>query len=251
MDSKNVKEKLKQGQVTLGTWMQLPYPSVAEILGNAGYDWVAVDVEHGHFSKQILPDLFRALELHSTVPFARLAVSSPQDTKIALDAGARGIILPNIIDAETLKHCIQSAYYPPKGNRGVGYSRANLFGKNFNSYAECHVQEITVVAQIENIKAVENIDAILTQEDLDAIIIGPYDLSGSMGITAAFDDPKYLQVIDTILRKTKEHGIPMGMHIVLPNTEQLEAKIRQGYQFIAYGTDAVFLYHNASNPLKK
>jgi 2-dehydro-3-deoxyglucarate aldolase len=244
-----IKKKLESGEVSLGTWMQLPNPSIAEILGQAGYDWVAVDMEHGHFSKENLANVFRGLELGETVPLVRLSQSHPADIKQALDAGAGGIILPNISESVTLERCIQSAYYPPQGHRGVGYSRANLFGKRFNEYASDHVNEILIIAQIEDIEAVKNLDDILQVGNLNGIIVGPYDLSGSMGITGQFDHPDFEQKIAEIASKAKRFWIPMGIHIVLPDEKQLNQTIDKGYQFIAYGTDAVFLYQNAQNPL--
>jgi len=243
-------KKLKNGEHTIGSWLQISSPDVAEILGNAGYDWVAVDLEHGGFSRSIIKDVFRALELNNTVPIARVAQCSPQNIKEALDAGAQGIILPMIENKEQLEKGISWSYYPPKGNRGVGYSRANLFGENFDEYVEKFSSKVLIVAQIEHINAVANLDDILSVNDLDAIMVGPYDLSGSMGITAQFDHPDFINTLDAICKKTKQHTIPMGLHIVQPDKELLKEKIKQGYQFIAYGIDAVFLYNASKNPYK-
>ncbi len=245
---KTIRDNLKNGKSTIGSWMQIPNTSVAEIMGQAGYDWVAVDMEHGHFSNAILPDIFRALELGGTVPFARVAQCHPKDIKQALDAGAQGIILPMIERKDQLEEGINWAYYPPKGTRGVGYSRANLFGKEFNKYIDRFCSKILVIAQIEHVRAVQELDAILSVSDLDAIMVGPYDLSGSMGLTAQFEHPDFLRVMDTILQKAKNNNVPMGLHVVQPNKEWLKAKITEGYQFIAYGIDAVFLYNSAERP---
>jgi len=243
-------KKLKNGEHTIGSWLQISSPDVAEILGNAGYDWVAVDLEHGGFSQSVIKDIFRALELNNTVPIARVAQCSPQNIKEALDAGAQGIILPMIENKEQLENGISWSYYPPKGKRGVGYSRANLFGRNFNEYVESFSSKVFIVAQIEHIDAVENLDDILSVNGLDAIMVGPYDLSGSMGITAQFDHPDFINTMDAIYKKAKQHAIPMGLHIVQPDKKLLKEKIKQGYQFIAYGIDAVFLYNASKNPYK-
>ena len=243
-----IKNKLKTGQPTIGSWMQLPSTAVAEIMGQAGYDWVAVDLEHGAFSIESLPDIFRALELGGTCPFARVAQCHPKDIKQALDAGAQGLILPMVESGEQLERAISWAYYPPRGIRGVGYSRVNLFGKNFTSYVKDDSKNVIIVAQIEHIHAVDNLDAILSVDGLDAILVGPYDLSGSMNLTAQFDHPDFLKTMDTIFQKAKEHGIPMGLHIVQPDQDSLKSTITEGYQFIAYGIDAVFLYNSAENP---
>lgn len=241
-------KKLKKGDSTIGTWMQISSPDVAEILGKAGYDWVAVDLEHGGFSMPVLKDIFRALELGGTVPLARVAQCHPKDIKQALDAGAQGIILPMIERKDQLEEAISWAYYPPKGNRGVGYSRANLFGRHFNKYVDRFCTKILVIAQIEHVNAVQELDAILSVSDLDAIMVGPYDLSGSMGLTAQFDHPDYLRVMDTIFQKAENNNVPMGVHIVQPDAALLAARIAEGYQFVAYGIDAVFLYNSVARP---
>ncbi len=243
-----VKKKLGKGKPTVGTWLQLPNVSVAEIIGKAGYDWAAIDLEHGSFSQELLPLLCLALEHGDTVPFARVAQVQQKDIKCALDAGVKGLILPMICNSSELKDAISWACYPPYGTRGVGYSRANLFGKNFDECVPESSKDLVIIAQIEHIRAVECLDEILAVDGLDGIIVGPYDLSASMKITAQFDNPEFISVIETIQKKTKTHKIPVGLHIVQPEPEILKKRIQEGYQFIAYGIDAVFLYHSAECP---
>ena len=245
---KTIKDNLKDGKPTIGTWLQISSPDVAEILGKAGYDWVAVDLEHGGFPRSVLKDIFRALELNDTVPLARVAQTHPKDIKQALDAGAQGIILPMIESKAQLEDGISWSYYPPKGTRGVGYCRANLFGENFDEYIKKFSSKVLIVAQIEHINAIANLDDILSVSDLDAIMVGPYDLSGSMGVTGQFDHPDFIRTLDDIFQKARHHAIPMGLHIVQPDKKLLADKIKQGYQLIAYGIDAVFLYNAAQNP---
>ncbi|APH41979.1 HpcH/HpaI aldolase/citrate lyase family protein [Leptospira interrogans serovar Copenhageni/Icterohaemorrhagiae] len=157
-----VKEKLKSGKFTVGSWMQIPNTSIAEILGSAGFDWIALDLEHGAFSLNLLPDLFRAISKNGALPFARVAQNHPKDIKQALDAGARGIIVPMIETAEQVQGFLKWSSYPPDGTRGVGYSNANLFGKYFDSYSKEINSNLIRVIQIENIKAIQQIDSILS-----------------------------------------------------------------------------------------
>ena len=124
-----LRERLKAGDVTIGSWMQLRDPSVAEIMGRSGYDWVALDLEHGQFSLSSLPDLFRALESGDTLPLVRLALGDDTECKQVLDAGAAGVIVPMIRSAEHLLLVRSACCWPDAGTRGVGFSRANLFGK--------------------------------------------------------------------------------------------------------------------------
>jgi len=122
-----IRQSLHENKPSVGSWMQIPHASVAEIMGQAGYDWVAVDMEHGAIGVHQLPDLFRALELGGTLPLARLAQSQTKDCKQALDAGAGGVIVPMVESAEQLMQVRDACRWPPAGTRGVGFSRANLF----------------------------------------------------------------------------------------------------------------------------
>src|SRR5688572_18326697 len=182
----SIRQCLREGKPTIGSWMQIPHTSIAEVMGQAGYDWVAVDLEHGAIGVHQLPDLFRALELGGTLPLVRLAQGSSKDCKQALDAGAGGVIVPMIESAVQLRAVIDACRWPPAGRRGVGFSRANLFGKHFDSYRE-EAQAPLLVAMIEHHQAVDDLEAILRVPSLDAILIGPYDLSASMNLTAQFD----------------------------------------------------------------
>jgi 2-dehydro-3-deoxyglucarate aldolase len=247
--SKNISEILRSGQATIGSWMQLPSASVAEIMGRAGFDWVAIDLEHGSFAIESLPDICRALELGGTVPFARVAQNACKDIKQAIEAGALGIIIPMIESRQEMEQAIAWAKYPPVGKRGVGYSRANLFGKRFKDYFSSFNEKLVIVAQIESIGAIDALDEILAVPGVDAMIIGPYDLSASMGLTGQFEHPDFIAALKLARQKAEGKHVPMGLHIVQPDPVLLRTKITEGYQFIAYGIDAVFLYSTAINPL--
>ena len=237
---RSIRKKLQRGQPTIGGWMQIPHGSVAEIMGAVGYDWVAVDMEHGAIGVDQLPDLFRALELGNTLPLARIAEGRPKDCQQALDAGAGGIIVPNIQDAEQLKAVRNACRWPPAGRRGVGFSRANLFGKNFGMYKK-EAQSPLLIPMIEGSRALGALDAILQVEGLDAVLIGPYDLSASLHITGRLKDPRMQATCRKILQKAKKAKIPCGVHVVHPSRTELTKRIRQGYRFLPYSIDSVIL----------
>lgn len=242
-----IRNLLNNGQVSIGSWMQIPDTSVAEIMGNAGYDWVAIDLEHGSINIGQLPDLFRALESGNTLPLVRIAEGTLKDCKSALDSGAGGVIVPMIKNAEQLKNLISLCCWPPNGSRGVGYSRANLFGKFFNSYIE-EAQSPLFIGMIETIEALENLEDILNVSGLDAILIGPYDLSASLGITGQFDNKKFIDTISRIIDLAKSFNIPCGIHVVDPSKEELLVRVQEGYQFIPFSIDAVFLNKSSEKP---
>jgi len=245
---RKIRKNLASGNSSVGSWIQIPHPSIAEIMGDSGYDWVAVDLEHGAIAIHQLPDLFRALELGNTLPLARLAQGHPKDCKQALDAGAGGVIVPMVESADQLIAVRDSCRWPPAGLRGVAFSRANMFGKRFDGYS-VEAQQPLLVAMIEQIQAVDNLKEIVDVEGLDAILIGPYDLSASMGMTADFQDDEFLNVMANILSIAKKNGVPCGVHVVEPSVVELRERLKQGYRFLVYSIDSVLLGKNAQNPL--
>lgn len=244
--TEHIRTVLKDGKPTFGSWMQIANDSVAEIMGASGFDWIALDLEHGRMSEEQLPSLFRAIEAGGALPFARIGQVSAYAIKVVMDSGAAGVILPMIESADVLREAVAWAHYPPRGTRGVGYSRANLFGKHFERVLE--ETDPIIVAQIEHIRAVENIDAIMSVAGLDAIMVGPYDMSASMGLTGQFDHPVFVDVLSKIAMASRKHGIPSGLHIVQPEPARVEAAVEAGHQFIAFGVDAVFLWDGARLP---
>jgi len=246
--TRRIRASLRNGGTTVGSWLQIPHASVAEIMGHAGYDWVALDLEHGSIGLHQIPDLCRALELGGTLPLARLARGDSKDCKQALDAGVGGVIVPMVESAEQLKAVRGYCCWPPAGNRGVGFSRANLFGKHFDAYLD-EAQAPLLVAMIEHIRAVGSLDAILQVTGLDALLIGPYDLSASMGIAAQFGERAFVEVLHGIQSLSRKHGVPCGIHVVQPSRPELEMRLLEGYRFIAYSIDSVFLRAAAERPI--
>ena len=247
MKISDFKGSLNAGKALIGSWLQIPSTDIAEIIGCAGYDWVAVDLEHGSFVKHDLPDIFRALELGGTIPFARLADTKMTSIKESLDSGAQGLIFPMIETRQQLDSAINLSLYPPNGTRGVGYCRANLFGRNFEKGISSNTDAF-FCAQIENIRALNNLDEILQHPRLGAVMVGPYDMSSSMGLRGDLDHPDFIAALEIILEKSRSHGIPMGIHVVQPDENRLRERISEGYLFIAYGIDAVFLGNGAERP---
>ena len=244
-----IREKLTSGKHSIGSWMQIPNASVAEMMGDAGYDWVAIDLEHGSISTQILPDLFRGLEIKNTLPLVRLAQGHPKDCKQALDAGAGGVIIPMIESAEQLELIQKACSWPPSGTRGIGFSRANLFGKYFEDYTK-ESQGPLIIAMIEHVNAIKNLDSILQVKGLDGILVGPYDLSASMGITGQFDKIEFEAAIQQIHELCSKYNIPSGIHVVAPDPELLSKRLSEGYRFIAYSIDTVFMNYACQMPIR-
>lgn len=243
-----IRNKLLNHEPSIGSWMQIPHPSIAEILGAAGYDWIVIDMEHGSVGVDQLPNLFRAIEISGkSLPIVRLIQGNEVECKRALDAGAGGVIVPAITNAEQLKKIIQYSTWPPTGIRGVGYSRANLFGKYFEEYkmeSQCPI----IIAMIENVEGVTHLREICKTPGLDAIFIGPYDLSASLGCIGDFNSNLFTETIEHIYETCRSCQIPYGIHVVKPDLQLLKDSISSGAQFIAYSIDAVLLEQSSQIP---
>lgn len=230
---------------TLGAWMQIGHPAVAEIFARRGFDWVCVDLEHGVIGLERMAGLFSAIERLGSVPVARLPANDPVWIHRSLDAGARGLIVPMINTAEGAEAAVREARFPPLGNRGFGYSRANLYGMEFDAYTRRANDEIALVMQIEHKEAIANLEAILAVDGVDGVFIGPYDLSGSMGRVGQMDHPDMVRALETYRSVCRKARKAFGLHIVRPDPPALQKALDEGYTLIALGLDVVFLDESA------
>ncbi len=238
-----VKEKLKAGQVTLGGWMMLGHPGIGQIFASCGFDWVAVDMEHTAFSDETLENIIRAIEVKGAVALARMQGNDPVAIKRALDAGARGIIVPMVNSAAEARQMVSYAKFPPEGIRGASFSRATNYGENFSDYYRNHNSDVVLVAMIEHIDGVNRIEEIVRVEGLDALFFGPYDLSSSMGIVGQFDHPEFKQAVEKVRLAAGRVKLPIGIHVVAPDPDQIRKRADEGFQFIGCGVDTQILYH--------
>ena len=247
---KNLRKKLSNKNLSIGSWIQIPCCETAEIMSDSKYDWIVIDMEHGSIDVSLLPNLIRSIEIGGSIPLVRIQEVNSHNCKSALDAGAYGLILPMIKSSNDILNAIKYSCWPPKGKRGVGYSRANMYGKYFSDYKYISQKPI-LVAQIENSEAVSDIENILKIKDLDAIMIGPYDLASTIGKKISFNSKVFSKTINNILKKSKQNNVPCGIHVVKPDQNILKKYIKQGYNFIAYSTDAYFLINGSENPMER
>ena len=249
----HLKKKIQAGELLIGSWLNTASPVVAELMAASGFDFLTVDVEHSPVDLPQAQGLFQAIKAGSVAcsPLVRLSGNRYADNKRFLDAGAVGVIAPFINTAEQARELVESVKYPPEGMRGVGYCRANAYGVNLTESVAAANRETLVCAQIEHVEAVANIDKILAVPGIDAIMIGPYDLSASMGITAKFDHPEMISATGKILAACHRHGVVAGIHVVQPEPAEVARRYREGYRFIAYSLDITMLTRACSKGLQE
>ncbi len=236
-----LKAILARKELTIGSWLSFGFAPTCEILAKAGFDWLVVDMEHTAISVEQMFSLIQVTELCGVVPLVRVGENDALSIKRAMDAGAHGVVVPMVNSASDAERAVKAAYYPPAGTRGVGLSRAQDYGFGFETYRERAAAETVVIVQVEHFEAVENLGAIAGTEGVDAFIVGPYDLSGSLGFPGQWDADPVREALTRIEAFIPESPIPAGFHVVHPDIEALRKKVSSGYRFLAYGVDMVFL----------
>lgn len=229
---------LQQGRPLVGTVVTMPSPAVAEVLSTVGYDWLFVDGEHGPLGLDAITAILQAAQ-HRCPCLVRVPALQEVWVKRVLDAGADGLIAPLVNSAEAARQVVAWSKYPPQGQRSVGGGRAHGYGRTFDSYLRTANKHVAVVIQIEHVDGARRIEAILEVDGIDAVFIGPYDLSGSLGIPGQINDPEVQTHIRTVRDACLERGKPLG--IFTADAEAARPYIEQGFVLLAVGADAVHL----------
>lgn len=236
-----VKEKLAGGMASIGSWLQIGHPAVAEIMARSGFDWLCIDLEHSAMDLAEAESLIRTIDLCGVEPYVRLSVNDPIQIKRVMDAGAHGVIVPMVNSAVEAKAALEGIYYPPRGQRGVGLYRAQGYGATFEEYKAWLAKSCLCIVQVEHINAVNDLEAILAVDGVDGFLVGPYDLSASLGRPGDFTNPEFLRALEKIERVGAASGKVRGIHIVEPDHAALTERLAQGYTFIAYSIDTRML----------
>ena len=242
------KSRLMQGEVLYGTMVTLPTSTTAELLAGIGFDWLFVDGEHGPLETREITAILQAARGRTTC-IVRVPEAAEVHIKNVLDLGAGGIIVPQVNTAQQAADVVRWAKYSPIGARGVGLARAHGYGMHFADYLATANDQTTVIVQAEHIQAVENIEAIVQVPGVDAIQLGPYDLSASMGKMGQIDDPEVVAAIDRIISVSRAANLPVGCFGV--STKAVRADIDRGCTLACVGVDTLFLGRAASDALSK
>jgi len=238
---KSIKKKLKANELTVGSWITIGDPCVAEIMAKAGFDWLVVDMEHSAIGLPQAQQLIRVIELAGCVPLVRLSENNPCYIKRVMDAGAHGVIVPMVNSRQDAVNAVNALRYPPSGTRGVGLARAQGYGFEFDKYKKWVEKESIVIVQIEHINAIENLEHILDTPGIDGSIIGPYDLSGSLGHPGQFQKPEVKAALKHYEETCRRMKKPAGFHVVQPQPKLAASYKKKGYSFLAIGLDTLYL----------
>ncbi|MDB5335657.1 MAG: 2,4-dihydroxyhept-2-ene,7-dioic acid aldolase [Planctomycetaceae bacterium] len=230
--------RLKRGEKLLGTMVTLASPVAAEILASVGFDWLFVDGEHGPLDCGDILGILQAAD-HRVACVVRVPAGDEVAIKKVLDLGASGVIVPQVNTAEQAADVVRFSRYAPLGARGVGLARAHGYGMRFQEYMESANEQVAVVVQAEHAIAADNIESIVQVPGVDAVLLGPYDLSASLGHTGKLDHPSVVAAIDHITKTCQAAKMPLGYFGV--NAAAVKPFIDRGYTLIVAGVDTLML----------
>ena len=236
-----------EGRTAINGWLTIPSTFCAETMAHQDWDSLVVDMQHGVVDYLAAVDMLTAISTTDTVPLVRVPWREPGILMKALDAGAYGVICPMINNARECEELVSWTSYPPRGTRSNGPIRANLYaGSDYQANAN---ETIVRFAMIETAEALDNIDDIMSVPGLDAVYIGPSDLSLALGCRPLFDelDPPAAEAVELILAKAKEHGLRAGMHNM--TGEYAQKRIEMGFDLVTIGSDARLMANAATNQI--
>ena len=246
-----LKSRIAVRDLVIGSWITMPALALAEIMSRAGFDLVVIDLEHSSLSIAEAGELIRVIDLAGASPIVRLSSNDSTQIKRILDAGAEGIVVPMVNTLADVEQAFSSMRYPPMGSRGVGLGRAQGYGPGFSEYFQTDVSELLLFVQIEHEDALHNLDDIFGSGLVDGYIVGPYDLSCSLGVPGEFESAKFKAALEKIRSCGDKHGVVGGLHVVEPDCEAVEALIDAGYLLLIYSVDFRIIQHNCSSALKR
>ncbi len=242
---KSFRERLADGPPVINGWLQIPSGFAAEIMAQANWDSLTVDLQHGQQDYASLLACFQALAIRGVTPLARVLWNDTAAVGRVLDTGAQGIICPMVNTPEEARRFVAAAHYPPLGVRSYGPLRAALYARSEPSFVAAANEDVVCMAQLETRQALDNIEAILEVAGLDGLYIGPSDLGLSLGFPARLDreEPAVFEIYDTIIAAAKRHGKVAALHCDSP--AYAKTAIDRGFRLVTVGSDWSFMLKGA------
>ncbi len=231
----------------LGGWLSIPDSFSAEIMAHLGYDWLCIDMQHGLIGYQSALAMLQAVSTSATVPIVRVPWNDPGVIMKMLDAGAYGVIIPLINSRADTEAAVAACRYPPLGIRSYGPARATLYaGADYSAHAD---DELCCIPMIETASALENLDDILSVPGVDAVYIGPMDLSLSLGVPPRMDsdEPAYVEARQRVLEACRRHNVVAGIHA---GSATAADRVAEGFRFVLVSSDVTALARAAAGELR-
>jgi 2-dehydro-3-deoxyglucarate aldolase len=249
-----LKNKFNNRKKIFGGWTSIGHPSNTEIIARSNVDFIGIDIEHSTISQDQSQRIIAACHDNEILCLPRVASHNMESIKRLIDSGADGIIMPMVTSAEEVKKLISWTKYPPIGKRSYGIARAQGYGFDFEEYVKNWNDSSILIVQIESINGVKNIQEILSFKEINGVMIGPYDLSGSLNIPGELNHPKVTKAAKQVIQACSKYNKSCGTHIINPSDENIKNALKEGYTFAALASDVFILWNwskNISSSIKK
>lgn len=236
----DLRASIRSGEPVVGGWVSIGHPAVAEITADAGPDFVVVDTEHGELGIGDVADAIRGIETaDGAVPFARVPEADPVPIKRVLDAGAAGVMVPRVDTVADAELVVDATTYPPAGIRGTAGTRTAQYGPDLPEHVAGADDALTLLVQIETERAVENAAEIAAVEGIDALFVGPADLSTALSVPLDYDAEPFRTAVERVVGAAADAGVPTGIFVTDP--DRMGEWLDLGFDFAVVGYDAAFL----------
>ena len=237
-----LKQKLKNRERMFAGWISYAHPSITETFARAGFDFIAIDMEHSTISLEQAQRIIAASQSEGVPCLPRPFSHSNDWIKPLLESGADGMIIQMVNTAEEVKNLIRDLKYPPIGNRSYGVNRAQFYGFDFDQYVQTWNDSSAFIIQVESIEGVENIDQLLDFDEVDGVMIGPYDISGSLGVPGQTTHPLVIDASKKVIDACQRFAKSCGTQVNDPTRENIEALFQLGYTYAILGSDLFVLW---------
>lgn len=235
------RQRLVSRQLLFAGWTSIGHPQITEALALSGVDFIGIDIEHSTISLEQSQRIIAAAQAGGTVCLPRIASHNPEMIKRLLDSGAEGIIVPMVSSVDEVERIVSWIKYPPMGRRSFGVARAQTYGDGFDAYVRRWNELSSIIIQIETVEGVENIDKLLASGEVDGAMVGPYDLSGSLGIPGQIDHPRVREAARHVVEACAKACRACGTHLVDPDAVSMQQAIEDGYTFTVLSSDVFLL----------
>ncbi|MDL5363252.1 HpcH/HpaI aldolase/citrate lyase family protein [Halalkalicoccus sp. NIPERK01] len=244
------KEAIESGAHPIGTWISIGHPTVAEVNARLGLDFLVIDIEHTTINLETVEDMARAVDAApgETDTVVRVPWNDPVRIKRVIDIGVAGIMVPMIGSAKEARDLVNALRYPPEGIRGIAGSRATGYGRNMEEYVTTANGSILTIAQIETEDGLDNVAEIANVDGIDALFVGPADLSGTLGMFAEWEREEFRDAVEHVIETGHEAGVPVGTLTV--DLNDIESTVRDGFDFLIAGKDTTQMMESTERAIE-
>ena len=243
----SLRKKLQSRQPVFAGWTSLAHPSITEMFCRTGFNFIGIDIEHSTISQEQSQRIIAACHANGINCLPRIASHNGEMIKRLLDSGADGIIVPMVSTPGEVEQIIDWCYYPPDGKRSFGIARAQGYGFDFDQYVQQWNSSCSVIIQIESVQGVENIDELLAYDQIQGAMVGPYDLSGSLGVPGELNHSLVIEASKKVVEACSRHGKACGTQIIEPNEKNIQLAFDSGFTFTVLASDIFALWKWSEN----